>query len=49
MGKIIDIEANLEHKVSEVICIKCLHRWIGIIPTRVLLKELECPNCKEIG
>lgn len=40
MGKIIDIEANLEHKVSEVICIKCLHRWIGIIPTRVLLKEL---------
>jgi hypothetical protein len=47
--KIIDFEANLLHEVSEVICIKCLHRYICVRPSGTLLKNLECPNCSEKG
>lgn len=39
---------NKPHNVAEVICLKCLHRWIAVYPTETLLKELECP-CGEIG
>lgn len=45
MADIIDIEANLPHKVSEVICVKCGKRWISVRPEKTLLKELECPKC----
>lgn len=45
MNKIIDIEANLPHKVSEVICVKCCKRWISVRPEKTLLQELECPKC----
>lgn len=45
MGDVIDIEANLPHAVSEVICVKCGHRWISVRHNTTLLKELECPNC----
>ena len=31
-GKIIPIEANLPHKVSEVICVRCGRRWIDVRP-----------------
>ena len=43
-GKIIPIEANLPHKVSEVICVRCGRRWIDVRPADLLLKQLECPN-----
>lgn len=43
-GKIIPIEANLPHKVSEVICVRCGRRWIAVRPADLLLKQLECPN-----
>ena len=33
------------HKVSEVICVKCGHRWIAVRPEYTKLRELECPNC----
>lgn len=49
MSKIIDIESNLEHKVSEVICIQCGYRWIATRSSKTLLKQLECPNCSEQG
>lgn len=45
MGKIINIEENRPHKVSEVMCVKCFRRWIAARPVRVLLKEMDCPNC----
>lgn len=48
-GKIIDINNNLAHKISEVICIQCGYRWIAIRPSKTLLKQLECPNCSEQG
>ena len=41
MDKVIDINVNFPHKVSEVICIKCLHRWISVRSEETLLKQLE--------
>lgn len=49
MGDIIDINANKPHKVSEVVCLKCLHRWISVRPCETLLKQLECPACNNQG
>ena len=44
-GNIISMEKNLPHRVSEVICLKCLTRWIAVRPTTTPLKALECPYC----
>jgi len=43
--KIINFKEGLQHKVSEVICIKCAKRWIAVRPYSTLLKELECAHC----
>lgn len=48
MGTISEIELNLPHEVSELICLKCYNRWIGVYPESVLLKDLEC-KCGAIG
>jgi len=45
MDKVIDINRNEPHKVSEVICVKCYKRWIAVRPKEIKLKELFCPNC----
>ena len=42
MTKVISIDANLPHEISEVICLKCLSRWIAVFPEKTLLKDLEC-------
>ena len=42
---IIPIEEVMPHKVSEVICVRCGHRWISVRPSMTQLKDLECPNC----
>ena len=42
---IVDIEEYTPHEVSEVICVKCCHRWISVRPKGTLLKNIECPNC----
>lgn len=44
-----NIYENQPHKVSEVICIYCKHRWLAVRPTVTLLKELECPSCHKQG
>ena len=49
MAKEINIEEYHQHKVSEVICVKCCKRWIAVRPTDTLLKDLECPQCKQQG
>jgi len=41
-AEIIPIEANLPHIISEVICLKCLERWIATYPAHLTLKELSC-------
>lgn len=48
MAQIIDIEENEPHEVAEVICLKCLHRWIAVYPEKTLLKNLEC-KCGCVG
>lgn len=45
---VIDIQRNLPHRVSNVICLKCLKRWLAIRPTTVKLTNLEC-DCGQIG
>ena len=45
MNKVIDIEEGMPHRVSEVICVKCLHRSMCVRPIKTLLKKLECENC----
>ena len=42
------IEVNLPHEVSELICLKCLNRWIGVYPRYTQLKEMQC-KCGEKG
>ena len=44
----LNMENNIPHEVSELICLKCLNRWIGVYPTKTPLKELEC-KCGAIG
>lgn len=45
----INIEEKMPHMVSEVICIGCKHRWISVRPEITLLKDLECPECGNVG
>lgn len=49
MSDIVDITKNLPHKVSEVICVKCGHRWVAVRPEDSKLRDLECPNCTKQG
>ena len=42
------IEDYIEHEVAELICLKCLNRWIGVYPSETPLNQLEC-KCGEVG
>ena len=44
-AKVIDIEENMPHKASEVICVKCGQRWLAVRPSVTKLKDLECSVC----
>lgn len=44
-----NIEDYIPHICHEAICLKCLYRWIEVRPDGTMLKQLECPNCKEVG
>lgn len=44
-NNVIDIEEKMPHIISEVICVKCLCRFMCIRPTITQLKDLECTNC----
>lgn len=48
MGKVIEIERDIPHEVSEVICLSCLLRWIAVYPENVALKDLKC-KCGKVG
>lgn len=45
MSNIVNIEANMPHEVTEVMCWRCGQRWIFVFPVGTLLKDLECPQC----
>ena len=49
MSEVVDINTNQPHKVSEVICINCKHRWVSVRPLVTQLVKLECPNCNKQG
>lgn len=49
MEKIVAFEQGLEHRVTEIICVKCGYRCICVRPSSVLLKKLECDGCGLIG
>ena len=49
MNGIIDIEEYMPHVVREVICLKCLSRWIAVYPEKVLLKQITCQKCEQAG
>lgn len=34
---------------EEIICIKCYYRWVAVCATDTVLKNLQCPHCKEKG
>ena len=44
-----DFNSSKPHEVAELLCVRCLKRWIGVYPVDVLLKEIECPGCGEDG
>ena len=50
MGKIISFRYRTydEYEIAELICLKCKKRWIGVFPTTLLLKDIEC-TCGEKG
>ena len=49
MAEITPIEERMPHKVSEVVCLRCLTRWIAVRPDKTLIKDMECPNCGGFG
>lgn len=49
MGQIIDINENKPHCTAELMCVNCLHRWIGVWPADTWLKDLLCPHCNHVG
>jgi hypothetical protein len=38
-----------EHKISIVVCLGCLKRWIACRPVETKLTDLECPECSYQG
>lgn len=49
MSKVVDINANEPHKVSEVICVHCGKRWWAVRHIDTTLRDLECPECTNQG
>jgi len=42
---VVNINDSKPHQASEVVCLKCLSRWIAVRPTTTQLRQLECQNC----
>lgn len=49
MGRLISFEELMPHECSELICLRCLYRYIGVYPESTLLKDLHCPECDCTG
>lgn len=49
MSDVTDITERRPHMFFEAMCIECRHRWVAVTRTNVLLKDLECPDCKLLG
>lgn len=42
------IEIRYPHEVSELICLKCLDRWIGVTAVGVPLKDISLRRVKQL-
>lgn len=42
-------ESKEPHIVAELMCMACYSRWVGVYPSDVLLKDIECPKCGAVG
>ena len=45
----VDFEELIPHTVAEVMCVKCLKRWVAVYPTDCKLADIECPHCQKQG
>ena len=45
MSNIVDLTEHMPHRMAEVMCVKCLHRYMCVWPTATALKDLECKTC----
>ena len=43
------VAENTPHCTAELICIKCVNRWIGCWPETLQLKDIICPYCNKEG
>jgi DNA-directed RNA polymerase subunit RPC12/RpoP len=46
---VVCIEAYLPHEVTELVCLRCRHRWISVHRTNTNLREYRCPRCRRMG
>ena len=44
---VIAMNEYLPHDVSELICVRCGFKYIGLYPENTQLKNLECKQCGE--
>ena len=45
MGDVTELDNHRPHEFWEAMCVKCLDRWIAVVPVGVLLKKVECKKC----
>ena len=45
MGDLTELNDYRPHEFWEVMCVKCLARWIAVVPCGILLKTVECKKC----
>ncbi len=45
MGDVTELDDHRPHEFWEAMCVKCLNRWIAIVPCGILLKKVECKKC----
>ncbi len=43
------LDAYRPHRVQEVICLGCGHRYISCHIATTCLKDLHCPTCDKVG
>lgn len=43
------VAEHMPHNTAELICVRCLTRWIGVWPATIDLVDLICPHCNTRG
>jgi len=44
-NNVVELTDYQPHFVSEVVCLRCLRRWISVRPEDVMLKDIACLAC----